>query len=155
VDSSKSYLKAVGLYEQRPESVRVLVLTRDGRGVLYSDIKRNRPRRASVSGWLSQNTRALHVLVRAADLLHVKYETLVSETAGEMTRICRFLGVDFDPAMLDFAAVTHHSTHGNELRMKRSAVIRTDDQWKERLSAEDLKYFERRAGWLNRELGYT
>jgi Sulfotransferase family len=138
--------------------VRVLMLTRDGRGVLYSDIKRNRPRKASVSGWLSQNTRALYLLrkhVPAAHLMHVKYETLMSDTDREITRICRFLDVDFDPAMLDFAAVTHHSTHGNELRMKRSAVIRTDDQWKERLSADDLRYFERRAGWLNRDLGYT
>ena len=42
VDSSKTYLKALGVYQQNPDHVRVILLTRDGRGVLYSNMKRNR-----------------------------------------------------------------------------------------------------------------
>jgi hypothetical protein len=158
VDSSKSYLKAIGLYLQKPAEVRVILLTRDGRGVLYSNIKRNRPRDESVADWMNQYTRALPLFkrhVRSEHMLHVQYEALTADAAGEMARVCRFLGLEFEPAMLDFTAVIHHSTHGNDMRLQRSSSIRADNQWKERLSADDLRYFERRAGWLNRELGYT
>lgn len=157
VDSSKSYLKAVGVYLHNPDEARVILLTRDGRGVLYSNIKRNRPRDESVAVWMNQYTRSLPLFkrhIRAEHLLHVKYEAVAADATREMARICRFLDLEFEPAMLDFTAVVHHSTHGNDMRLQRSSSIRADNQWKECLSEDDLRYFERRAGWLNRELGY-
>ncbi len=36
VDSSKFYLKALGVYLRNPQEVRIILLTRDGRGVLGS-----------------------------------------------------------------------------------------------------------------------
>ena len=72
-----------------------------------------------------------------------------------MTRVCQFLGIPFEPAMLDFTSVVHHSTHGNVMRLQRSSAIRADTQWQQGLSEDDLGFFERRAGWLNRQLGYT
>jgi Sulfotransferase family len=158
VDSSKTYLKALGIYQQNPEQVRVILLTRDGRGVLYSNIRRKRSRNESVAGWVTQHTRALPLFrqhIRPDHLLFVKYEAVTVDPAREMSRICRFLGVDFEPAMLDFTAKVHHSTDGNNMRLQRSASIRVDNQWMERLSEDDLRYFEQHAGWLNRELGYT
>jgi len=158
VDSSKTYLKALGLYQQNPDQVRVILLTRDGRGVLYSNIKRNRSRSESVAGWVTQHTRALPLFrrhIRPDHLLFVKYEAVTANPVQEMTGICRFLGVSFEPAMLDFTAKVHHSTDGNNMRFQRSARIHVDNQWMERLSEDDLRYFERHAGWLNRELGYT
>jgi hypothetical protein len=56
--------------------------------------------------------------------------------------------------MLDFAGRVHHSTNGNDIRTVRSSAIRLDTAWREHLSINDLRYFEARAGWLNRELGY-
>jgi hypothetical protein len=158
VDSSKTYLKALGIYQHDPRQARVILLTRDGRGVLYSNIKRRRSRNESVAGWVTQHTRALPLFrrhIRPDHLLFVKYEGMTADPAREMTRICRFLGVDFEPAMLDFTAKVHHSTDGNNMRLQRSGSIRVDNQWMERLSEDDLRYFEQHAGWLNRELGYT
>jgi hypothetical protein len=158
VDSSKSYLKAVGVYRHRPAEVRVVLLTRDGRGVLYSNMKRNRPRDKSVADWIKQYARALPLFkrhVRSEHWLHVKYEAVSVDPAREMARVCRFLELEYEPTMLDFTAAVHHSTHGNDMRLQRSSGIRADNQWKERLSEDDLRYFERHAGWLNRELGYA
>ena len=35
-------------------------------------------------------------------LLHVRYETLVETPEAEMRRICAFLGIDFEPRMVDY-----------------------------------------------------
>ena len=109
-------------------------------------------------GWIRQNTRALPLLrkhVQPQHLLQVKYEQLVSDPVRELTRMCQFVELEFEPAMLDFAAAVHHSTHGNNVRLRRSSAIRAGDEWTQHLSDDDLEYFEHRAGWLNRELGYT
>ena len=39
VDSSKHHTRAAAIYRSCPESVRIIVLVRDGRGVAYSGLK--------------------------------------------------------------------------------------------------------------------
>jgi hypothetical protein len=158
VDSSKSYLKAVGLYRQNPQDVRIILLTRDGRGVLYSNMRRQRPRGESVRGWVNQYSRALPLFrrhVNPSHTLQVKYEDLAADPPRELARICGFLGISYEPGMLNFASVAHHSTDGNDIRFLRNSEIRLDTRWRQNLSADDLRYFEKRAGALNRELGYA
>jgi hypothetical protein len=158
VDASKFYLKALGVYLLNPLEVRIILLTRDGRGVLGSSVKRRSPRDECVNHWRNLYERALPLLerhVQPAHLLRVKYEELASDPARELNRICQFLEVNFEPGMLDFANVTHHSINGNNMRFRRSSEIRIDTEWRKRLSAQDLDYFERHAGRLNRRLGYT
>ena len=158
VDSSKSYLKAVGLYLERPKDVGGLLLTRDGRGVLYCNLKRNRPRNQSVSSWMNQYKGVLLLFKRhiSADyFLQVKYEDLATMPEQEIRRICEFIGIAFEQSMLNFASVPHHSTDGNNMRFLRSSDIRWYNQWQDSMSESDLSYFERRAGRLNRLLGYS
>lgn len=38
----------------------------------------------------------------AVPILHVRYESLVREPEAEMRRVCAFLGVDFDPGMVEY-----------------------------------------------------
>jgi hypothetical protein len=158
VDSSKFYLKALGVYLRNPLEARIILLTRDGRGVLGSNVKRNWPRDRSIIAWRSVYEHALPLLERHVDPAHmiwVKYEDVATHPAHELSRICAFLQVEFELGMLDFATVTHHSINGNNMRFVRSSQIRADNEWRERLSAQDLEYFERRAGRLNRRLGYA
>jgi Sulfotransferase family len=158
VDSSKSYLKALGVYLSNPAEVRIILLMRDGRGVLWSSLKRKWSRNKSVIAWTKLYERALPLLeryVHAEHLLRVRYEALATDPVREASRICSFLQVEFEPAMLNFATVPHHSINGNNMRFMRSSQIRMDTEWRDRLSPEDLRYFERRAGRLNRRLGYS
>jgi hypothetical protein len=37
-------------------------------------------------------------------LLHVRYETLVTEPEPELRRICEFLGIEFEPRMVDYGS---------------------------------------------------
>jgi hypothetical protein len=157
VDSSKEYLKGIAVYKKRPDQVRILLLTRDGRGVYYSNLKRKFSREHSVNSWKRHYARALPLLERNVDpdhMLQVRYEDIARDTAGEVTRICDFLGIDFEPGMLEFAKHVHHSTNGNDMRFSKSSQISIDTSWRQKLTEAQVRYFEAKAGWLNRELGY-
>jgi hypothetical protein len=157
VDSSKTYLQAVELYRRHPESVRVIVLMRDGRGVYYSNVKRKYRRQQGVSIWKNIYSRALPLLdnyVDDMDLLYVKYEDVAANPCSELTRICGFLGLEFEPEMLNYTSAEHHNTNGNGMRFGASSEIRLDTSWREHMTVDDKNYFEKKAGVLNRRLGY-
>ena len=157
VDSTKSYLEGVGIYQGRPTTTRILLLTRDGRGVFYSYLKRGFPRKDCLNSWKKHYARALPLLerhIRPDHLLQVKYEHLVRDPEAEMKRICAFLEISFEPGMLRFADHVHHITNGNDMRFSRSSRIQQDNAWRRRLVHADLAFFEAGGGDLNRRLGY-
>ena len=158
VDSSKSYLEGIGIYNKNPDNVRILLLCRDGRGVFYSYIKRNFSRNMSLHAWKNHYKRAIPLLekyVNENHLLRVKYEDIVQDPTAELKRICKFLNVEFENNMLNFASHVHHMTDGNNMRFGKSSEIRPDTAWLYRLSEADRVLFERKAGDLNRSLGYV
>lgn len=158
VDSSKSYLVAAALYRKRPDKVRVILLRRDGRGVMYSQIKRQRSRKRGLNSWMKYYTRAIPLLetvVSPEHLLYVKYEDLATQPEEELRRICHFIDLDYQAAMLDYTGSVHHNANGNDVRFSTTSTIRLDTLWEEELSVEDQLFFERSAGTLNRSLGYS
>jgi hypothetical protein len=56
--------------------------------------------------------------------------------------------------MIDFRAVVHHNVNGNDMKYESMRWIRLDDAWKAHLSQSDLRYFAKRAGSMNRRMGY-
>lgn len=157
VDSSKTYLEAIALYRMRPQQVKIILLTRDGRGVMYSNMKKNLGRRHGLVGWKHYYSRALPLLekhVKQEDFITVHYEDLAERTNDELERLCQFLSLDFEPSMRDFSAHEHHITNGNDMRFSRSSEIRLDNSWKTGLTKKDLQFFDRLAGKLSRSLGY-
>lgn len=157
VNSSKDYLEAIGLYLKQPNNVRIILLTRDGRGVFYSNLKRNIPRKRSLSIWRNYYSRGQPLIERYVNqehLLHVKYEDLTTDPRSELERISAFLDLEFEGQMLNYAEQTHHVTDGNNMRFKGESNIKPDVVWQKKLSPMEQKYFEQYAGGLNRELGY-
>jgi hypothetical protein len=157
IDSSKHYLEALALYESAPRRTKVLLLARDGRAVFYSGRKRGFPRRSALNAWRRTYVRGLPLLqsrVAPEDLLQVRYEDLVTDSARELHRICEFIGIPYAAEMLDFRSHVHHVANGNDMRLRSTAKIEADTAWKRALSPADLAYFEARAGILNRSLGY-
>jgi len=157
VDSSKDYLKAVGLYLQRPELVRLVVLTRDGRGVLHSNLKRKFSINSSIKGWKNYYSRSMLLMNRNVNkkhILNVKYEELVKQPEVVLREICEFTGITFQKQMLDFSNHTHHIANGNDMRFSSNSTIKADDEWQIKLSPDVIKTFETMAGSLNKKLGY-
>jgi Sulfotransferase family len=158
VDSTKHYIRAASLYLAQPEKTRVVVLVRDGRGVFYSGLKRGFGRSFSLRAWHSQYKRAFELLdihVPESHRMLIHYEDMVMNPERTISGLCNFLDVRFEPSMLDFRAVVHHNVNGNDMKFTSTSELRLDEAWKKKLKPGDLEYFERRAGGLNRRLGYV
>ncbi|MGH8547530.1 MAG: sulfotransferase [Methylococcales bacterium] len=158
LDSSKNAREAVELYRLWPDKVRVILLTRDGRGVYLSQRKSARSRAESVRGWLHYYRRAMprlekHVATEA--LFRLRYEDLASGPEETGRNLCRFMGVDFDPILLELARGERHMVAGNDTRFAAQKWIRLDERWRSELVGDELAFFERMGGEMNRRLGYN
>jgi Sulfotransferase family len=151
-------------------------LIRDGRGVALSWRRQwfapSREIGALAQAWAQAVRQA-----RAAPVPHtieVRYERLLENPTSELDRLCRYLSLPFDPAML--ASPEHRAKrlqeHGERRRTDGTIVIdlatRRRQQahtrmpldtglayaWRTEMSAADRSTFERVAGDLLEELGY-
>lgn len=157
IDSSKNFLKAIALYKRFPESTKVLLLTRDGRGVFHSRYCSGFSKKESLLGWYKFYSEAFFYLKRFVsnkDLLVVRYEDLMADLEGELKRICIWAEIDFEKKMMKLDEGERHLVNGNGTRFKRHKGVKLDERWRSELSDEDLKWFMNRAGVLNAKLGY-
>lgn len=86
----------------------------------------------------------LAAMVPAGRILKMRHEDLIANPVGELTRLCRFLNVDFDPAMLSYPETTTYSAPD-------PALI---GQWRLQLSKRDIGLVEAKAGILLGQRGY-
>jgi hypothetical protein len=157
VDSSKTARHAAGrpfaLVRLAGVEVRVIQLVRDGRGVLWSQLRgsnanlekgANDPRLAwavprTLFNWTLANL-VCWVQSRVlppGSVLRVRYEDLVAAPEKELVRIGVFVGIDLSPVIerlkhgepvppgVQFA--------GNRLRLRGISQIRDDTEWQKRL----------------------
>ncbi len=157
VDSSKNVHRALAMYEAAPERVKVLLLTRDGRGVYHSRRTSGFSRKEAMDGWRRYNRRAHRLLSRHVpeQALHrVHYEAIVQSPETEVAKICEFLDIEFEEAMLTIRPTSSHLVNGNDMRLKGTQQLRADERWKTEMSTAELAWFTRHDGGTNRDLGY-
>ncbi|BFM05555.1 sulfotransferase [Halioxenophilus aromaticivorans] len=160
VDASKLPRKAVHLYREFPEHVRILHLTRDGRGVSAS--------RMGSMGFAKATERWQHYHQVTKELINkwiapehvfsMQYEAFTSNPEQRTKELCQWLGLSYEPKMLEFNTTDiFHSAGGNPTRFKlaEEGIRPTDDRWRSKLSEEEIRQFEATAGPLNRALGYN
>ena len=124
--------------------------------MFYSGLKRGKARQAALDSWLHSYTRALPLLeshVEPGNLLRVSYEDSRPIRRANCAASASS-SVAYDAQMLDFRARAHHVLAGNDMRLDDSGTIKVDAAWRNRLTRDELDYFERRAGTINRALGY-
>lgn len=188
VDSSKTLRWAQwNGASDAPLRIAVVHLKRDLRGVLASYLRRLEPDPADeiCRSLVRSSAKILDYLDTRApeDVSAVRYEDLALRPAETGTELCRFLGVDFEPQMLDYYRTPQHVIGGNpgpthQVRAFHGRSDRSlefldqtseanqefyrdqppgfipDLRWKEELSAEVLERFDGIAGAMNRRLGY-
>ena len=159
VDSSKNFREAIELNKAMPKRAKVLLITRDGRGVFLSRRRSQISQRQSLLGWMNYYRRALPLLeknVNKDDLLVLRYEDIAANPMLAGKRLCEFSGVEFECGMLDLGSVTRHLVNGNDSRFSAEKGIQLDERWKTELSGTDLDFFDEFGGKeLNQRLGYT
>jgi hypothetical protein len=84
----------------------------------------------------------------------ISYEALVAEPAKELERLCSFLGLPFDEAMLRFHEGRQRSEHGLSAKEAWLPPIPGLRDWRTQMAAEEIEQFEAAAGGLLGELGY-
>ncbi len=158
IDSTKNPTRLKGLYLAVQEPFRILYLIRDGRAVSYSRMQRQRlPMEQCARIWRAEQTKQwlARLSIPKSLITYVCYEDLCRCPEQELMRICNVIGVDYQPAMLEFRNDVHN-LGGNAMRFRANERdIRLDEKWRREMKAEDLRTFERVAGNLNKVLGYV
>jgi hypothetical protein len=127
---------------------RFVHLVRDGRDVAQSCVG---------MGWYGNVWRAAERWITAERLwnrmiqlvpperrIEVRYEDLIADPVGQLTRICRLVGVVYHPAMLEYP---QHSSY-------RPPNPRHAYQWKRRLQPREVQLLESRMAELLLARGY-
>jgi hypothetical protein len=157
VDSSKRFERTCLLVESGSLRPKVIHLTRDGRGVAYSSLKRGKTFRHSFLQWMEKNAAIQSWTGNGASSysLRLKYEELCARPEEVIRRVCDFLELPWEPRMMFYGQRQHHNVRGNTMRfLIRGSKIRLDETWRQELTREDLRLFEELAGDFSRRLGY-
>jgi hypothetical protein len=115
VDSSKSAFKFWSVYQEQPGKTKAIVLTRDYRAVVHSKMKRGASAEDAALGWRRKMLQisAMTKDVPAEHCYTLKYESLCMDPKRELTRICEFLDLEFQPAMLTRPSSNVHHIGGS------------------------------------------
>lgn len=156
-DSTKNPLQIPHLARYLTCPLQVVSLVRDGRGVMNSLIEKEHytPEQA-VAAWLwgNRNLRRAERYVAPENRFRVRLEDLCRDPETTVRSLFRFLRVDPE-VRLDYTDRSDRHVVGNRMRLTFAGEIRSDESWRGKLSPALLDLFERRAGALNRRLGYT
>jgi hypothetical protein len=170
-DKTPGYVRELPLLHDLFPNARFVHLVRDGRDVALSVLgweRKTEQFRRHFPIWDESpiTTAALwwrwHVLLgrgAARDLppelyYELRYEALVADALSECRRLCAFLGVADDDAMVRFHEGRTRSEPG--LSAKRAWLPATPGlrEWRTEMHDEDLEAFEAAAGDALEELGY-
>ncbi|HSC74415.1 MAG TPA: sulfotransferase [Gaiellaceae bacterium] len=164
-DKTPMYMQNLRLLERLFPDARFVHLIRDGRDAALAF--RSMPRGIVTETWMHPRTpadfacqwrtevaAARRLGCRAgARYLEVRYEELVADVEAVLRRICGFAGLEYEPAMADYADDVDVSAKPHQQRLKQPPTTGVRD-WRTQMPAADVEAFERVAGDLLLELGY-
>jgi hypothetical protein len=177
-EKTPTYVQRMPLIERALPEARFVHVIRDGRDVALSVLDRTvRDLTAAdvARRWQKKITKARNDAPRLRHYMELRYEDLILDTEPVLRRVCEFIKLDFDPAMLEYhersekrleemarplpgdGRAQHLSV---ERRMATHAMTTKPPsadrvaRWRTQMSAEDRAAFEAVAGELLDELGY-
>ena len=178
-DKTPIYINRMMLIERALPEARFIHLIRDGRDAALSRAKRvlkePTPMHKVAERWRNRIIRAREQGPRLGHYLELRYEDVVLDTEATLRRICEYVDLPWDDAMLHYherAAERMREMHrdlppepGKPLRPadhRMAAHALTSEppdpsrlgRWKTEMSPEDRAAFEDAAGDLLAELGY-
>jgi hypothetical protein len=180
-DKTPMYVKRMATIEPVLPEARFVHLIRDGRDIALSRDERRAgrglvgpPVDRVARRWKRRIRDARRQAPQVSHYIEVRYEDLVLETEPVLRRVCDFVELDFDPAMLRYhesagerlAELDHDLPIGDgevlaaEQRMHTHRLASLEPQasrvarWKREMAPGDRDAFEEIAGELLDELGY-
>lgn len=124
VDSSKTHTP-IEMYLPNYDT-KILFLKRNFTG-WYNSIhaKYGHNRVKALKSWLTTNIR-IQKAIKRTDIPYkcVRYEHLTKQPEAELREICRFIGVEFHPDMLNPSLTKSHIIRGNRVRTEKPTSIK-------------------------------
>jgi hypothetical protein len=158
VDSSKVPSHFLYLYLENKELFHPVFLIRDGRGVVWSKMKRAGVSAAfSSRQWLNAMKMmfAVRQIVSYPNSSFVRYEELCKNPTEILEKILRPLSIPVSSVNLRNLPRESHELGGSSRFLgNTSFMIELDESWRDEMPADALTTFEKIAGSVNRKLGY-
>ncbi|MGH3146281.1 MAG: sulfotransferase family protein [Rubrobacter sp.] len=169
-DKTPRYARKVPTLHGLWPEAKFVHLIRDGRDVCLSILNWKKSQRSigRFESWRADpvTTTALwwelHLSLAREDgaplgpgLYHeVRYESVVARPGEECERLCGFLGIPYDDAMLRFHEGRERSSPGLDAKKAWRPVTGGLRHWRSQMPAADVERFEAAAGGLLEDLGY-
>jgi hypothetical protein len=153
-DKTPEYLTQVPLLSELFPGAKFVHIVRDPRDYVISMRKAwGKSLLRAAYRWKTW-IRKFGVDVRAlsVDYVEVRYEDLLSAPRPTLQKICDFLEVEFEPAML---TLDQPAENLGDAQGAVTIVANNFGKWKQRLGAAEVRQIEKIAGGLMAELGYT
>jgi Sulfotransferase family len=167
-DKSPMYVRALPTLHSLWPKAKFVHIIRDGRDVCLSVLDwQQGPRRfrtwtddpiATTAVWWDWNVRLGREAGRqlGPDLYHeLRYEALIDSAEEECTRLCSFLGIPYDGAMLRFHEGRMRDEPGLDAKKAWRPVTAGLRNWREQMTGDEVARFETAAAPLLNELGYA
>ena len=156
LDGSKDSARLLHYLRSGEWDIKVIYLQRDGRGVTNSYVKHDGvDYDGAIAYWQKAVTelQIMRQMLDAAMVYDLRYEDLCRKPEQKLAEICRWLGIDEFDQCATFDAELQHVL-GNSMRLNNVTEIRFDETWRKKLTTENMRDFQERAGALNQSLGY-
>jgi hypothetical protein len=182
VDTSKSAKRAYLLkkyFIKNGYNVKIVHLVRDGRAVMYSYLKgyynvklknsktgreemktfyseKNRTPEEVVSLWKAANFEAeiYHNILSKNNYNLLRYEDFTGSPEIILQEILPTLGLEYEKEMLDLNRYDNHMVSGNASRINATRIQKPINSWAEKLTEDEISYFNKKAGRMNKKYGY-
>lgn len=135
----------------------LLLLSRDGRAVVNSRLRKypDRDPAEQIQAWVDKMATS-QALFDAFDgpKMRIRYEDLAENTEATLKALCDLIGLDYQPAMANFAAVEHHVLGGNSGTQFIAARSRYEDLGDAfvSLGSRTRDYYENHSGEIELDL---
>jgi hypothetical protein len=165
-DKTPAYMQHLDLLERVFPGAQYVHIVRDGRDAALSFVAMRRrprfnlarPRRLGdfACQWDHEvrAARRFGSVLGGARYLELRYENLVAEPELHLRGVCRFLGLRFEPEMLEYHQRLDATTLQDHPRLAQAPTTGLRD-WREQMAPDDVELFEAVAGPLLAEIGYV
>lgn len=157
VDASKELRRFRLLKTMHPDRMRLVLLCRDYRAVIYSKMKRGRSLEASAQSWANR-VKQMELLGHdmVPERLHrLRYEDLCVSPDREINRLCKFLALDYSPSMELRPSSNIHHIGGSPSKFESNRQeISLDTAYQEAFTADQLSAMKMVVGHAAAVWGY-
>lgn len=134
-------------------------MLRDGRDAIASFVDIGLELEIATNRWIEgvKHSRRLGAKIGEDRFLEVRYEQLVTEPLSILQRVCEFVGIAFDPKMLEFwrqPTTLEHRYRNRHKNLSRPISSSSIGRWRERLSKEQQVYVNMKTSELLSYLDY-